>query len=283
MAKRILGWVLLAHGAICLLGAFFPFYPPVFLFYGFFPGHFAVKLIIVLLAGASQVVYGGYLLLKNLNRGDRMSLMEQMVKQCRNPKGTFGRIMARAMNYGHSKVTRWGLSHVSISKDDMILDIGCGGGKTVNTLAKTATGGRIYGIDYSEDSVVVASKTNRKLIDAGRVKILHASVESLPFPDDYFDLVTAVESYYFFPDSINNLKEIRRVLKPGGSAILINAVYRHERFEKRNTKLARMGDFTYHSPEEFREFLREAGYSPIQIDVLETKNWIIAIGVKNGT
>lgn len=64
MAKRILGGILLIHGLVCLLGAFFPFYPPVFLFYWFFPWPFAVKLIIVLLISISQLVYGGYLLLK---------------------------------------------------------------------------------------------------------------------------------------------------------------------------------------------------------------------------
>ena len=126
--------------------------------------------------------------------------------------------------------------------------------------------------------MAVASKINKKLIDAGRVEILHASVESLPFPDDYFELVTAVETYYFWPDLINNLKEVHRVLKPGGSVILINEMYRHDRFEKRNAKWARMGDFTYHLPEEFREFLRDAGYALIEIDVLERKNWIVAIG-----
>ena len=183
-----------------------------------------------------------------------MSLMEKMVKQCRNPTGTFGRFMARSMNYGHSKVTMWGLSYVSINKDDTILDIGCGGGKTVNTLAKTATEGKIYGIDYSEDSVLVASKINKKLIGAGRVEILHASVESLPFPDDYFDLTTAVETYYFWPDLIKNLEEIRRVLKPGGSVILINEAYQHERFEKRNAKWARIGDFSYHPPRSSENF-----------------------------
>jgi len=59
----LLSGLLVIHGIICLLGAFFPFYPPVFLFYVFFPGHFAIRLIIVLLAGAAQLVYGIYLVL----------------------------------------------------------------------------------------------------------------------------------------------------------------------------------------------------------------------------
>ncbi len=208
-------------------------------------------------------------------------LMGKMVKQCRKPTGGFGRLIARSMNYGHSKVTRWGLSQVSINEEDMILDIGCGGGKTVNTLAKTATEGKTYGIDYSEISVAVASKTNKRFLDAGRVEILLGSVESLPFSDGFFDLVTAVEAYYFFPDLINNLKEIRRVLKSGGTIALINEAYRHDKFEKRNAKWARMGEFDYHSPEEFRKVLKDAGFSSIKIHTLEDKNWITAIGRKD--
>jgi SAM-dependent methyltransferase len=218
--------------------------------------------------------------MKVIHMGPIEKIMEKIVKQCSKPTGTFGKVVARSMNYGHSKVTQWGLSHVSINKHDTILDVGCGGGKTVNTLAKTARQGKVYGIDYSEDCVKVAGKTNKKLIDTGRVKILRASVESLPFPDDLFALVTVVETYYFFPDLINNLEEICRVLKPGGSVILINEAYRHDKFEKRNAKWARMGDFTYHLPEEFKQFLGDAGYSSIQIDVLESKNWITTIGVE---
>ena len=210
-----------------------------------------------------------------------MGLIEKMMQQSRKPAGEFGIFYARLMNIEHSHITRWGLSHISINKDDTIMDIGCGGGKTVNTLAKIATEGKIYGIDYSEVSVAVASNTNKKLINAGLVEILHASVESLPFPDNMFNLVIAIESYYFWPDLVNTLKEIRRVLKQGGSLILINACYRDERFEKRNSNLARIGEFTYHLPDEFRIFFSDAGYSPIQIEVFENKNWITAIGINS--
>jgi ubiquinone/menaquinone biosynthesis C-methylase UbiE len=208
-----------------------------------------------------------------------MGIIEKIVKQARMPTGMSGALCARLMNIGHSNVTRWGLSHISINKNDMILDIGCGGGKTVNTLAKIATEGKVYGIDYSQVSVAVSTGKNKRLIEKGQVKILHASVDSLPFSDDMFDLVVAVESYYFWPDLINNLKEIRRVLKTGGPVIIINEMYQDERFEKRNSKWATMGDFTYHLPEEFRGFLRDAGYSSIKIELLENKNWIAAIGI----
>ena len=207
-----------------------------------------------------------------------MGIMDKVVKQARMPTGISGKFCARLMNIGHSNVTRWGLSHISINKNGTILDIGCGGGKTVNTLAKMATEGKVYGIDYSQVSVAASTSKNKRLIEKGQVKILHASVDSMPFSDDMFDLVTAVESCYFWPDLVNNLREIRRVLKTGGSVILVNAMYRDERFEKRNSHLARVGDFAYYSPDEFRGFLTDAGYSPVRIELLENKNWIAAIG-----
>ncbi|MBA7611981.1 hypothetical protein ES703_19214 [subsurface metagenome] len=60
----MLAWFLVIHGVICVPGAFFPFYPPVFFFYWLFPGPFALKLIIMLVFGVAQVVFGVYLFLR---------------------------------------------------------------------------------------------------------------------------------------------------------------------------------------------------------------------------
>jgi hypothetical protein len=64
----LLSGLLVFHGIVCLLGAFFPFYPPVYFFYVFFPGHFAIRLIIVLFLGAAQIVYGLHLILRKRYR-----------------------------------------------------------------------------------------------------------------------------------------------------------------------------------------------------------------------
>jgi ubiquinone/menaquinone biosynthesis C-methylase UbiE len=184
------------------------------------------------------------------------------------------------MNPGHWPVTQWGLSHIQVHPDDVILDVGCGGGRTVKHLAKMAPGGKVYGIDYSEASVTVASSINKNCIADGRVKILQASVESLPFPDTLFDIVTAVQTTYFWPDLVRGLREIHRILKRGGSLLIINEIYRDDNFEKRNSKWTKAGEFRYHLPEEFRVFLSEAGYSNIHIDVLQARNWITAVGIK---
>ena len=74
-----------------------------------------------------------------------MADKDSRVNQCQNPTGWLGRWVLRNMNSRHSQVTDWGLSQASIGKGDIILDVGCGGGRTVSKLAAVATQGKVYG------------------------------------------------------------------------------------------------------------------------------------------
>ena len=107
-----------------------------------------------------------------------------------------GRWNLRGMNRRHSKLTDWGLKHVSIDSDAAILDIGCGGGRTIHKLAAIATKGKVYGVDSSETSVAASRKTAEECIKSGRVEIFHGSISHLPFPDQMFALATAVETRF---------------------------------------------------------------------------------------
>jgi SAM-dependent methyltransferase len=71
------------------------------------------------------------------------------------------------MNSSHSKLTDWGLKHISIENYGTILDVGCGGGRTVSKLAAISTQGKVYGIDYSDESVA-ATKKNECTRDRSR-------------------------------------------------------------------------------------------------------------------
>jgi ubiquinone/menaquinone biosynthesis C-methylase UbiE len=132
----------------------------------------------------------------------------------------------RRMNSSHSKLTDWGLEHISIENHHRILDVGCGGGRTVGKLAAIATQGRVYGVDYSDESVAATKRTNVRWIDLGRVEIRQGSVSRLPFPDGMFDLVTAVETHFWWPNLPGDMREVFRVMKPGGTLVLIAEIYK---------------------------------------------------------
>src|SRR5256885_7684678 len=142
-----------------------------------------------------------------------MSAADKVIAQCRKPSGLFGRFVLWDMNRHHSKLTDWGLSHVAIKPNAKVLDVGCGGGRTINKLAAIASAGKVYGIDYSEQSIAVARRANTRWIDIGRVEIKQGSVSQLPFANDTFDLVTAIETHLFWPDLSNDFRGIFRVLK----------------------------------------------------------------------
>jgi ubiquinone/menaquinone biosynthesis C-methylase UbiE len=186
------------------------------------------------------------------------------------------------MNSRHSKVTDWGLSHISIGTHDSILDVGCGGGRTVSKLAAIATEGKVCGLDYSKESVVVASRINREWIKMGRVEIREGTVSQLPFPDAVFDLVTAVETHFWWPDLSAGMREVLRVLKPGGTLIIIAEIYRGA--QTATAKLAEkylpLSGMALLSVDEHRELFANTDYSDIQVIDEPRKGWICGIGKK---
>jgi ubiquinone/menaquinone biosynthesis C-methylase UbiE len=189
------------------------------------------------------------------------------------------------MNARHSKLTDWGLSHITIREQDTVLDIGCGGGRTVNKLAALAGRGKVYGVDFSDASVAVASRTNKTWIDQGRVEIRHASVSQLPFPSDMFDVVTAIETHIWWPELAGDMRQVLRVLKPVGKLILIAEVYKgaSNRTSKLAEKYQPLSGMRLLSVDEHRQLLSDTGYSEVQVIVDSGKRWICAMGNKPST
>lgn len=206
-----------------------------------------------------------------------MNLLGTLLSQSGRPRGWFGRILVRGMNLGHSGLTRWGLSKVEIPEQANILDIGCGGGRTLGYLSSQVKLGKTVGIDYSEDAVAVSRKRNQKLIVSGRVGVLHGTVSSMPFSDATFDCVTAVETYYFWQDIATDLAEIRRVMKPNGQLVIIAGMYLGSKFDKRNMKLISVGGMRCFAVQEFEDILQDAGFPSVAITVEPRKGWICVV------
>ena len=140
----------------------------------------------------------------------------------RKPVGVSGKIMVAMMNFGHSAMAAWGLHFLQPAPDAMVLDCGCGGGANIKTLLKLCPKGKVQGIDYSAVSVEKARKVNAGAIAAGQCTVQQASVAELPFEAEQFDVVTAFETVYFWPELAQNFREVYRVLKPGGTFFICN-------------------------------------------------------------
>jgi SAM-dependent methyltransferase len=195
---------------------------------------------------------------------------------CRKPSGFFGRLMLRNMNRRHSPVTDWGLEHISIAQDSTVLDIGCGGGRTISKLAAAARDGKIFGIDHSADSVATSMKTNAGAVAKARVEIRQGSVSALPWPDNTFDLITAIETHFFWPDLPGDVREVHRVARPGGTFLLIAEIYKGAptAVAKLAEKRGALSGMTLLTPDEHRVLLISAGFASVQVFTEPKKGWI---------
>jgi SAM-dependent methyltransferase len=202
------------------------------------------------------------------------------LNQVRKPTKWVGRLFLWMMNTSHSQVTDWGLKHVAIKEGFTILDVGCGGGRTIEKLAALATKGTVYGVDYAAGGVAASRAKNAQLIQAGRVEIARARVSRLPFAADQFDLVTAVETQYYWPDLVNDMREVLGVLKPGGTLIVVAESYRKGAKDWLHGPAMRLVRSANLSVAEQRELFAAAGFEDIRISEERAEGWICAVGKK---
>ena len=204
-----------------------------------------------------------------------------LMGQFRRPTGRRGRFIAALMNRGHKPLTLWGLTHVKIAPDYVILDVGCGGGKTVSRLAEKAPLGKVFGIDYSADMVEYSTKVNKKLIAEDRVEIIEGSVEKTGFSADFFDLVTAIETYYFWHSFSDALKEIRRVLKPDGQFLMVNEMVKDGVYDVKAAKTIEQAHVHLIPLDETKNTLEAVGFEDIQIFTKAGSPWNAVLAKKH--
>lgn len=194
------------------------------------------------------------------------------------PQGEAGAQMLARMNDSHAAVTEWGLSHLRITPDARALDIGCGGGATLRRLAVRAPRGHITGLDYSEVSVACSAAFNADAITAGRMEVVQGSVESLPFAEESFDIITTVESFYFWPQPQENLREVSRVLKTGGTFLLIADIHEDGTLSPETRDNIKRYHLFNPTKEQFAALFRAAGFRNIAVHTQAGEHWICVIG-----
>lgn len=213
---------------------------------------------------------------------------KELIKNARKPKGKFGEQILDRMNKSHESLAQWGVSHLQINPADIILDIGCGGGKNVKRFAEIVSEGKVYGLDYSEVSVSKSKELNKEEMQNGKVEIIQGSVSQLPYDDETFDLVTCFETVYFWPDFIEDLKEVRRVLKNNGSIFICNEAGGAAEDKELMAEHIDLLKMTLYDDEELGDSLLSAGFSEVltfkkeKTEKLSHKDtdWVCAIARK---
>lgn len=201
------------------------------------------------------------------------NILKSFFSQCARPEGFLGRLMLLFMNFGHAPLTNWGLSLIDFHDGYTMLDIGCGGGATLKRLLKRSEGAQVYGIDISEESVAKTRKVNAERLNS-QVFVTQGSAEKLPYGDGQFDLVTAVETVYFWPNLPDCLKEVNRVLKPGGRfAIMVEVV------DADSVWTNVVDGMTAYSPEKLKVMVEAAGFGNVELH-RKKPTYAAIIGVK---
>ena len=139
--------------------------------------------------------------------------------QLRHPSGLCGRLIAAAMAVANRGSNRVAINALEIKPGEMVLELGCGSGRTVRTLGALRLGRCVIGIDHSATMLKQAARLNAASLRAHRVQLLRGRIDALPLRDNAIDKILAVHVVYFA--DANAIREARRVLCAGGRMVLV--------------------------------------------------------------
>lgn len=196
-----------------------------------------------------------------------------------NPTGEAGLAMLSRMNESHNDLTAYGLSFLNEKEDGIYLDIGCGGGNTLKMLL-SKTKNDVYGIDISLTAIKKSMEFNKKEYDNERLKLFKANVLELPFEENMFDAITTVESFYFWENHLEALRQIKKVLKDGGKFILMADIYDNGHLDF--DTIVNISKYKLFNPtiDKFEDLFHLAGFNNIKIHLKENTTWIVVEGTK---
>jgi ubiquinone/menaquinone biosynthesis C-methylase UbiE len=182
------------------------------------------------------------------------------------------------MNRVNRKIIDSTIALLELSPQHHVLDIGFGGGGSLSTLANTVSDGLVAGIDVSPEMVREADRRFRRPIAEGHMRVQLGDVSHLPFPDATFDRVFTINTIYFWPDALQGLSEIHRVLRDGGrAAVSIRSG------EKMGKYAVTKYDFRLFSPDDVANLMRQAGFHDIRVDHSDRDHWydqVIVLGTR---
>jgi ubiquinone/menaquinone biosynthesis C-methylase UbiE len=203
------------------------------------------------------------------------SLVHAMAQQARRPNGFFGRLFGFSMSRINRQANAWTIAQLALKPADDVLEIGYGPGQAIQLLCETITEGRICGIDFSETMLQQAMARNEAAIDDGIVELRVGDAATLPYEDATFDKVFCVNVIYFWPKPQQQLREVLRVLRPGGTL----AIYMGDAAEMGGVKITQTGVFNLYPAADVLHMLREVGFATQRHDTSAISQGPLSKGV----
>ena len=204
-------------------------------------------------------------------------MVGEKITQCMKPHGEEGLETIENMNENHREISEFAFECIDVNGDERILDIGCGGGVNIEKFLKL-TSNNVDGLDYSEVSVASSIERNIDAVDNGRCTVLQADVQDMPIDDESYDLATAFETIYFWPEIQETFKEVSRVIKPDGRFMIAQGTDgNHPDDEK---WLATVEGMRVYTAPELERYLLEAGFESVESYVKENDYILVVIAQK---
>jgi ubiquinone/menaquinone biosynthesis C-methylase UbiE len=167
------------------------------------------------------------------------------------------------MESRHISIAGQTLARMALKPGDRVLDLGCGTGWATRLLALAVAGGQgvAVGQDISEEMIAHARAASRHVEN---ILFVVAPAEEIPWRDDYFERVLSIESFYCFPDQEAVLRELYRVLIPGGALFLVINLYKENPYSLRRVKQFKVPVHA-RSEAEYEQMLRAQGFTGVEI------------------
>ncbi|MBC8388704.1 MAG: class I SAM-dependent methyltransferase [Actinobacteria bacterium] len=179
----------------------------------------------------------------------------------KKPTGFFGKILAKGMAWGHKDFYKNTARVLDLKNDDKYLEIGFGSGLFIKKYASHVE--KIAGIDYSEDMLNLADNINKDLVKSGKAEFKRGDAVSLPWENNEFSAVVGIEIFYFLPEPKASLKEIYRVLAPGGRLVIEMSYNKDDGLD--HTRDIKKMNLNLYSSDQIIQILKETGFVDIAI------------------
>jgi ubiquinone/menaquinone biosynthesis C-methylase UbiE len=196
-----------------------------------------------------------------------MSTKEKKLSQAAMPRGISGWIMGWIMPIFHDSIYKLVSPVLDLGTQDDLLDVGCGSGHFLKKYASHVKS--IAGLDLSEVMIKVANIKNKGRIAAGTAEFVQGDAVKLPWDDSTFSAVTSMGSFVGFPKTLESIKEMYRVLRPGGRAVISIEWNAEDGVD--HSKMVKEWGINLFSEEDMRSMMSKAGFSDISFSYV--KGW----------